>query len=155
MIKIHLPADYFTWERTTELTDVLGRNAEALPIRLWAYCGKNPRVEGKLTHEVMARLEGKLGWWGEKGLAVKALKDALFLMPAGDYTLVVDWPDVGGHILKNKARTEAATKSRWPNTLRSPLRITPRSGSTEKHGSSSENPLGPLNVNDRRMTHES
>jgi hypothetical protein len=154
---IHLPSDYFTWDRTIELTELLGPRAEALPIRLWLYCAKNAQMDGKLAHEAMAGLERRLQWWGEKGLATKTLKDSLFLMYAGDYHVVVDWPEVGGHILKARAKSLHAINSRWNHAPRNTPSITPSIGWEGAAGglSSARPPRTPNdNTNDRRITHD-
>lgn len=115
MAYLNLDPDYFEHPKTMRLIGLLGRGAEVLPIRLWAYCGKYAAQNGKLTGYRAQEIESLLHWVGEKGKAIEALIACGFVEKEKDGYAIHDWKDHEGHIWAIKQRNKKVAKNRWKN----------------------------------------
>lgn len=116
MPSLNLDLDYFDHPKTRRLIGLLGRGAEVLPIRLWAYCGKFHFEDGRLTDYTEQEIETLVCWWGEPGRVVAALRKCGFLDDHGQGLQVHDWKQHQGHIKAYKDRAVNAAKIRWDAT---------------------------------------
>lgn len=115
---LNVDLDYFDHPQTVMLVALLGRGSEVLPIKLWKTCGKFFAEKGRLTGYSTDAVELSIGWWGDKGRAVKALMD-----PGVDYLgqeedgtyYAKHWEQHNGHIHALKMRGRANAAKRWGN----------------------------------------
>ena len=112
---MNLDLDYFDHPQTIRLIGLLGRGAEVLPIRLWAYCGKFHAETGRLTGLTTREIERVIGWWGSPGKALEGLVQAEYLEKAGEEYKAAHWKRHQGHIWALKQRNKKAALSRWKN----------------------------------------
>lgn len=118
MPSINLDLDYFTHPKTTRLIGLLGRGAEVLPIRLWAYCGKYHSEDGKLAGYTDREIEAVCGWWGEPGKMVDAMikcggiKHGFLHRDDDGTVLVTNWLEHAGHIVAYRKRSEALNRAK-------------------------------------------
>lgn len=113
MPDLNLDLDYFDHPKTKRLIGLLGKGAEVLPIKLWAYCGKYHKEHGRLTGYSTQEIESILGWWGELGAFVQAMLKVRFLDgEEGDYACH-NWADRNGHLGALSERNRAAANARW------------------------------------------
>jgi hypothetical protein len=112
---LNLDLDYFTHPKTMRLIGLLGRAAEVLPIRLWAYCGKHFAEDGRLTDHSPQEIESLTGWWGKEGAAVEAMLKVGFMKKVKNGYQVHDWKDYQGHIGALKERNRKVAINRWKN----------------------------------------
>jgi len=124
MPSLNLDLDYFEHRKTKRLVALLGRGADALPLRLWAYCGKFHSEDGVLSDYSVKEIEGICGWWGADGEMLAAMLRAGFLHSEGGVYLVHDWLEHQGHIsaFKKKGRDNAI--KRWGVKLENPNKTT-------------------------------
>ena len=110
---LNLDLDYHDHPKTKRLVGLLGRGAEALPIKLWCYCGKYHADDGKLTGYSAQEIESICAWWGQKGEMIEAFVKVNFLHPTEDGFQVHEWKEHQGHLGVFKERASAAAKARW------------------------------------------
>lgn len=110
---LNLDLDYHDHPKTKRLVGLLGRGAEALPIRLWCYCGKYHADDGKLTGYSAQEIESICTWWGRKGEMIDAFIKVGFLTRMEDGFQVHEWSDHQGHLGVFKERASTAAKARW------------------------------------------
>lgn len=113
MPSLNLDLDFFDHPKTKRLIGLLGRGAEVLPIKLWAYCGKFHSKDGKLTDYTEQEIESIAGWWGETGKMMAALIRCGLIEPDGTGFKIHDWEFYQGHIEIYKRRALNAAKARW------------------------------------------
>lgn len=120
MAEINFDVTYFDWPEVARLVGLLGRGAEVLPVRLWAYCGKVHSEDGKLSGYTAPEVESACRWWGDEGKMVAAMLKVGFLRPLegqegylvmerGDVT----WLGANGHLAAFKAKGRAMAAARW------------------------------------------
>jgi len=128
MASLNLELEYFSHPKVIRLICLLGRGAEVLPLRLWAYCGKYHAQDGRLTGYSGQEIEARIEWWGKTGEAIKALIECgqhigrlgfLESLPNGGYQCH-DWLEHQGHIIVFKERSRMAAKKRWSKILPRP-----------------------------------
>lgn len=117
---LNLDLTYFDWPEVKRLVGLLGRGTEALPLRLWTYCGRVHCEDGRLSGYTVPEVESACGWWGESGRMVAAMLKVGFLRPlAGQEGFLVmergevTWQDAQGHLAAYKARGRALAQARW------------------------------------------
>lgn len=110
---LNVRCDYFDHPKTKRLVGLLGRGAEVLPIRLWAYCGMFHTKDGKLTGYAEQEIEALVSWWGEKGRMMEALERVGYVVRAGDGWQMADWQEHQGHIEALKIRGRRMAEARW------------------------------------------
>lgn len=113
MPSLNLDLDFFDHPKTKRLIGLLGRGAEILPIKLWAYCGKFHSKDGRLTDYTVQEIESIVGWWGEKERMVAALVKCGFLEPDQTGFKIHDWNFYQGHIEAYRQRAKTAAIKRW------------------------------------------
>lgn len=118
MAYLNLDLDYFDHPKTVRLVGLLGRGADILPIRLWAYAGKYHAETGDLIGYSPKAIEAAVKWWGQPGLAVEAMVSPFmgkpgFLEQIEQGFKVHDWENVNGHIFALKKKAQAGAKARW------------------------------------------
>jgi len=117
MPDLNLDLDYFEHPKTKRLIGLLGKGAEVLPIKLWAYCGKYHKEHGRLTGYSTQEIESIVGWWGDPGVFIAAMvKVRLLDEEAGDYACH-NWAKRNGHLEALSEKNRAAANARW-NKLR-------------------------------------
>lgn len=119
---LNLDLDYFDHPKTKRLVGLLGRGADVLPIRLWAYCGKYHAESGRLTGYSPQEIEKLIDWWGKSGEAVEALLKVGFLEDKNGLQ-VHDWKEEQGHIHALKIRNKKVAKNRWKNIKNAPSTV--------------------------------
>lgn len=125
MPSINLDLDYPDHPKTRRLVGILGRGAEAMPIRLWCYCGKYHRNDGSLSSYATEEIEALLDWHGEPGKAIQALVRVGFLDRTPEGLFVHDWEEHAGHLLAYHEAAKAGAKARWNKRLPRELRQAP------------------------------
>lgn len=113
MAYLNLDLDYFDHPKTKRLVGLLGRGSDALPVRLWCYCGKYHADTGHLIGYSPTELEGLIGWWGQPGKAIEVLVKLCFLEHIDAGFAVHDWDKINGHIAAFKARAQAGAAEKW------------------------------------------
>jgi hypothetical protein len=114
MPALNLDLDYFDHPKTKRLVGLLGRGAEVLPIKLWAFCGKFHAESGRLTGYAAQEIESIVGWWGRPGDLMAALVRVGFVRQEGEEVFVVhEWAEHEGHIAAFKVRAKRAAGARW------------------------------------------
>lgn len=116
MADLNLDLHYFEHPKTVRLVGLLGRGAEVLPIKLWAYCGKVHAESGKLSNYSTRELESAIGWWGKESEAVAALVKVGFVRELTGVEAgfeAVDWLEHQGHLAAFKERSRKANEVRW------------------------------------------
>lgn len=116
---LNLRCDYFDHPKTKRLIGLLGKGAEVLPIRLWAYCGMFHAKDGKLSGYAEQEIESLANWWGKAGALLPAMEQIGFMHKArcGSWSMS-DWNEHQGHIEALKIRARKAAKTRWDNYRR-------------------------------------
>jgi hypothetical protein len=113
MPSVNLDVMYFEHDKTIRLVDRLGRDADVLPIRLWAYTGRHHAESGRLKGLTAREIEKKIGWRGQSGQCVKALLAVGFLERDGETYVVHDWLEHSGHLSAFSHRARKAAHARW------------------------------------------
>lgn len=120
MSSLNFDVNYFDHFKTKRLIGILGKNAELLPIKLWAYCAKIHPETGRLDGYSVREIEFLMGWDGEQGKAVTALVLVGFLKehfrsPGNDACAfsINDWFEYQGHLRAFKERSRKANRKRW------------------------------------------
>lgn len=118
MASLNLDLDYFFHPKTRRLIGLLGKGSEAIPIRVWCFCGKYYSDTGRLTGISAQEIESEVKWWGSPGKCVESLLACKFLIQEPDGTFAVkDWLEHSGHIAAYKKRSKQAAKARWRNGM--------------------------------------
>jgi hypothetical protein len=110
---LNIDLDYFEHRKTRRLIVLLGRGAEVLPIRLWAYCGKFHSEDGKLTGYSDQEIESAAGWWGKPGEMLDGLRQAGYMTKEGKVWSMKNWLEHQGHIAAFRARGKMMAERRW------------------------------------------
>lgn len=110
---LNLDLHYFEHRKTKRLVGLLGRGAEVLPIKLWAYCGRVHAEDGRLTGYTAEEIESLVGWWGNAGRMVEAMLTVGFLKCDGEGFFVHEWAEHEGHIINFHRRARAGAAKRW------------------------------------------
>lgn len=125
---LNVDPDYFTHPKTVRLIGLLGRGAEVLPLKLWAYVSKHHCGDGRLTGYLNQEIETLIGWWGEEGRAVQALVECGqhlgkrgFLEKDEKGLKVHDWKAHEGHISALRKKAKHAAETRWKEYRRKAL----------------------------------
>lgn len=120
---MNLDLNYFDHIKAMRLESKLGNGTDVLPIRLWAYVGKQSPQTGRLKM-LDAEVERICRWWGRKGEMISAMIEIGFLERDGEFVQVHDWFDHSGHLATFKKRAIKANRIRWKNhkKLRTPTR---------------------------------
>jgi hypothetical protein len=113
MQDLNLSLSYFTHPKTKRLIGLLGRGAEVLPLKLWAYCGTMHPQDGKLSGYSVQEIESILDWWGEKGKAVSGLLTVRYMDDVDGVLCVHDWLEHQGHLRAFKLKAKKAAEARW------------------------------------------
>jgi hypothetical protein len=113
MKSVNVDLNYFTHPKTTRLIRLLGKGAEAIPIRIWCYCGTHMPEDGVLKGFSAAEIEMIAEWKGEPGKAIKALKIVGFLDKKGKDYAVHGWLEHQGHLAVMQRLSDRAREKRW------------------------------------------
>ncbi len=113
MPDLNLSLSYFNHRKTKRLVAALGRDADVLPLRLWAYVGDAHPEDGKLIGYAAAEIESYMGWRGEVGRAVAAFVSLGWLDAIEGGYEVHDWLRHQGHLIAYSRRGKLAAKARW------------------------------------------
>lgn len=114
MADLNLDPGYFKHRKTVRLIGLLGKGAEVLPIRLWAYYAEaHPDDDGRLTGYSTQEIESAAQWWGKPGEMVKGMRKVGFLDKDGETYSLHNWLDRQGHIKALKERSRKMNKARW------------------------------------------
>lgn len=112
MSSLNLNLNYFDHQKAMRIESRLGNGADVLPIRLWAYIGRQNPEHGRVAM-LEAEIERVCRWWGEKGAMVAAMVEIGFLERDGEFFKVHDWHDHSGHLATFKKRAVKAARKRW------------------------------------------
>jgi hypothetical protein len=113
---LNISVDYFDHPKVKRLIGLLGRGAEVLPLKVWAYTAKVRPKDGRLVAHAAQEIESIAGWWGNRGEMVRVmlLEGTRFLERESDGTYVVhDWLEHQGHLAAFHDRAKNAAKIRW------------------------------------------
>lgn len=110
---LNVDLDFFEHPKTKRLVGLLGRGAEVIPIKLWAYCGKFHADTGRLAGYSEQEIEAMVDWWGKSGAMLQALLRVGFMAKEGADWFIVDWSEHQGHIAAFKARGRLMAQARW------------------------------------------
>lgn len=110
---LNLDLNYFDHRKTRRLIGLLGRGAEVLPIRLWAYCGKFHCEDGRLTGYSEQEIESLAFWWGKTGIMLPAMQSSEWMDRDTAGWFMHDWKDHQGHLSAFKAKGKAMAEARW------------------------------------------
>jgi hypothetical protein len=110
---LNVDLDYFDHRKTKRLIGLLGRGAEILPLRLWAYCGKFHCEDGRFTGYSEQEIESIASWWGQGGLMLPAMVTADWMACDAVGWLMCAWEEHQGHLAAFKAKAKAMAKTRW------------------------------------------
>jgi len=111
---LNVRCDYFDHPKTKRLIGLLGRGAEVLPIRLWAYCGMYHSKDGRLTGYAEQEIESLVNWWGKPGEMLAALEKVGYVQREnGAGWAMADWGEHQGHIEALKVRGRRMAEARW------------------------------------------
>lgn len=110
---LNVDLDYFDHRKTKRLIGLLGRGAEILPLRLWAYCGKFHCEDGRLAGYSEQEIESIASWWGQGGLMLPAMEKAAWMGQDGATWFMVAWVEHQGHLAAFKAKGKAMADARW------------------------------------------
>lgn len=112
---LNIDLDYFEHPKTRRLVGILGRGAEMLPIKLWAFCGKFHYASGEMDGYSAGEIEAIAGWWGQEGQMIEAMVKVGFLDvdSTGEIYRMHNWEDHQGHIVSLKRRAKDAAQKRW------------------------------------------
>ena len=113
MASINVELDYFEHRKTKRLIGLLGRGAEVIPIRLWAYCGRNHRETGELAGYSPEEIEALVGWWGVRGAMLPALVATGWVEETAAGWKMHEWEEYQGHIEAYRKKAAAAARQRW------------------------------------------
>lgn len=115
MAYLNVDLDYFDHPKTARLVGLLGRGAEVLPLKLWCYCGKYHKRDGRLTGYSAHEIESVIGWWGKQGDLVNAMVKVGFLDTLEDSGgfQVHDWQETQGHLYAFEVRAKTAARAKW------------------------------------------
>lgn len=123
---LNIDLDYFEHPKTRRLVAILGRGAELLPVRLWAFCGKFHYEDGALSGYAPAEIEAVAGWWGAEGEMVQAMIKVGFMdidSESSNYRMH-NWESHQGHIGSLKQRAKDAAQKRWNKIKNAPSNAT-------------------------------
>lgn len=152
MAKMNVDLDYFDHPKTLSLVQLLGLDAELIPLRLWAYVGKYHAEQGRIAVTAATEVERIVRWRGQRGKALEALITTGFLEPVDGGFLVHDWDDWNGHIFAFRERAVRNAKKRWdketpdkppPQSRAGPPAADATSNALELKGRVSKSPLPP------------
>lgn len=111
---LNVRCDYFDHPKTKRLIGLLGRGAEVLPIRLWAYCGMYHSKDGRLTGYAEQEIESLVNWWGKPGEMLAAMEKVGYVQREnGTGWIMADWGEHQGHIEALKVRGRRMAEARW------------------------------------------
>lgn len=110
---LNVDLDYFSHPKTRRLVGILGKGAEVLPIKLWAYCGKYHAELGQMIGYTCGEIESIIEWAGTPGEAVAALLKVKYLEQIDGGYAAHDWVEYQGHIHAYKVRGKAAAMKKW------------------------------------------
>lgn len=113
MAYLNLHLDYFDHPKTKRLIGLLGKGAEVIPIRVWAYCGKYHARDEKLAGYSAQEIESVIGWWGEEGKAIEALLKVGFIEKKDNQYVVCDWHIIAQKIISELNQNNRPKKSLW------------------------------------------
>lgn len=121
MAYLNVDMDYFEHPKTVRLVNLLGHGSDVLPLRLWAHCGKFHKKTGVIGRRKVADIESLLQWWGENGMAVRALMRVGFLGKSREGYFAHDWKHHQGHIYALSQRNKKAAIHRWKAVKKAPV----------------------------------
>ena len=110
---LNLDPSYPEHPKTIRLIGLLGEMADALPVRLWAYCARVHPRDGYLKGYSSAEVEAIIKWRGEPDLAVKSFVSVGFIRKVVGGYICNDWKDHEGHLEAFSRRGKQAAKKRW------------------------------------------
>lgn len=110
---LNVDLNYFEHTKTRRLVGILGENADVLPLRLWAYCGKIHAKDGAMKSYSDLEIEGVIRWSGAPGEAIAALIAVGFIKQSDIGFYCVDWRQHQGHLEAFSRRGSVANKIRW------------------------------------------
>lgn len=113
MPDLNVSLSYHNHRKTKRLIAALGRDADVLPLRLWAYVGDAHPEDGKLIGYTVSEIESFMGWRGHEGKAVEAFVTTGWLEVIEGGYKVHDWEEHQGHLAAFKIRGKAAATARW------------------------------------------
>ena len=113
MTYLNLDLDYLDHPKTTRLVAILGRGAELIPIRLWAYIARYHYKDGRLSDYSTEAIEQALKWRGLPGQAVEGLLSVGYLDKTKDGYKAHGWAKHQGHIFSLKMRNKKVARNRW------------------------------------------
>lgn len=113
MPSINLDINYFDHYKTRRLIGILGPDADVLPIRLWAYCGRIHGKNGELRGYSAAEIAAVIRWTGEPHKAVRAMINVGFLVRTKRGYACHDWHQHEGHLEAFSRRAKTAAEARW------------------------------------------
>lgn len=113
MVYLNIDADFLDHPKTTRLVARLGKGAEVLLIRLWAYCGKYHYEDGKLAGYDSREIEALAKWWGKPGEMLPAMEAVGFVDQIDGVWTMANWKEHQGHILALKLRGKRMAEVRW------------------------------------------
>src|SRR6185369_14826375 len=121
-----LDVSYHEHPKTIRLMALLGPLADALPVRLWAYCAKVHPKDGAMIGYKASEVEAAIRWRGKPGKAVRAMLSTGFIQRVDNGYACHDWHDHEGHLEAFSRRAKAGAKASWDKYA----------SSTDKHSSS-------------------
>jgi hypothetical protein len=113
MKSVNVDLNYFTHPKTTRLLRLLGEGAEAIPIRIWCYCGEHMPEDGVMRGFSVSEIELVGGWKGDPSKALKALKAVGFLDKTEKDSGVHCWLQRQAPLRVMKRLSDQARKKRW------------------------------------------
>ncbi len=99
--------------KTKRLAALIGRDPEAMLLRIWCYCGKYHTDSGRLEGLSAQEVEALAGWRGKPGAMCEAMTRTKWLEMDGGTYVVHDWREHQGHLQAYKERGKMMANRRW------------------------------------------
>lgn len=147
MPSINVDLFYFEHPKTKRLVRRLGKGAEVLPIKMWAYCGKYHKRDGRLTGYTTDEIRTDVcGYWGDGQELIDALLAEGFLDRDAEGLFVHDWLEHASHLTAYEERARkggqaAASKRRGDDASSSASSTSSSDASSSASSSAHSNSL--------------
>jgi hypothetical protein len=113
MSNLNVDINYFEHRKTRRLVSLLGKDADVLPLRLWAYCAKTRAFDGKLLGYAPEEIELHIGWRGKVSACIDAMIDVGFVERIEGGFKVHDYEIEQGHLAAFAKKAYEAAMARW------------------------------------------
>jgi uncharacterized protein (DUF3820 family) len=113
MPSLNLDLNFEDHPKTRRLIGILGDDADALPVRLWLYCGRIHPKDGRMKGYSIGEVEAAMRWRGEPGVAVAAMLKVAYIKKTASGYECVDWLQHEGHLKAFSERGRKAATARW------------------------------------------